>query len=68
MNSKSNIEDELEKCLRFDSESELESVTEKLIREAISELRLMRIKISGWDGHAWKYGEYIDNLEEYFED
>ncbi len=62
------IEDELEKCLRFDTEDPTESNMEKIAREAIKEIRRLRVKMTGWDGYGWKDGEYIDNLDEYFEE
>jgi hypothetical protein len=25
-------------------------------------------KMTGWSGYAWKNGEYIDNIQEFFDD
>lgn len=60
--------DDLEKCLRFDKPNILESESEKLIRKAIDKLRKYKTATSGWSGYAWKDGEYIDNIQEYFDE
>lgn len=60
------LEDRLKECLRFDAPNVSESATELLIREAISKLAEYRKATIGWDGYAWKDGEYIDDIQEYF--
>jgi hypothetical protein len=63
------IEDKLEKCLRFSSEhwSQDESEMEILARKAIAELRKLRKKTTGWSGYGWKDGEYIGDIQEFFD-
>ena len=60
------IEDELEKCLRFDTEQPEEPEIEKMARKVIAGVRELRVKTTGWSGYGWKDGQYIDSLEEYF--
>ena len=61
------LENELKKCLRFDTPNILESNIESLIRKAISKLAAYKEVTTGWDGYAWKNGEYIDDIQEYFD-
>ena len=64
------IEDELEKCLSFSTEhwSQCETEMDKIARKTIAELRRLRNKTTGWSGYGWKDDEYIDDIQEYFDD
>ena len=57
----------LKQCLRFDEPNTLETESEKLIREAIKKLQEYEAALSGWESYAWKDGEYIDDVQEYFD-
>ena len=62
------LKDELKECLRFDAPSILESTIEFLVRKAINKLAKYEKATTGWDGYAWKDGEFIDEIQEYFDD
>ena len=55
-------------CRRLDEGSPAESESEKAIRAAILEIKKLRSAMSGWDAYGWKDGEYIDALDEYFDE